>query len=97
MAFDVKHLMVDITRAGGQQQLYCFAYGSFCWCSYFSVCGHWSCAWTWGCGGTYCIATETILSQQGINQETLTAVKAQLHAALKEVEEHEKKLAAKSK
>ena len=107
MAFDVKQLMVDITKAGGpqQQQFYCFQYGSFCgypshicWCSYFS-CGYWSCAYTWGCGGTPCYGTETITIQfqQGINQETLTAVKAQLHAALKEVEEHEKKLAEEGK
>src|SRR5580692_5173196 len=100
MAFDVKQLMVDITKVGGQQQFFCpwgtyCGYGSYCWCSYISFCrfGTYTC---WGsiftCGGTYCLASETLQFQQGIDQETLTAVKEQLKAALKEVEEHERKL-----
>ncbi len=51
------------------------------------------------CGGTiYCAGSNdpTILFP-GIDQQTLTAVKAQLNSALKEVEEYEKRLAEAAK
>ncbi len=114
MAFDVKELMIDITKAGSAQ-LGCFhftincGYPSFCHCTYqITFCnptyickfGTYTClASILTCGGTiYCAGSNdpTILFQ-GIDQETLTAVKTQLHAALKEVEQHEKQLAAASK
>ncbi len=50
------------------------------------------------CAGTpYCAATEPLPYGQGVDPETLSAMKTQLHAALKEVEQHEKHLAAAEK
>ena len=51
------------------------------------------------CGGTiYCAGTEdrTIL-YQGVEQETLTEVKAQLHSALKEIEHLERRVTEEAK
>jgi len=112
MAFNVKELMIDITKAGIPQNIchptvicgyptyycrpctyhitYCVAY-TYQTCQY----GTYTC---YGsiitCGGTiYCAGSNdpTIL-YQGIDRQTLTAIKAQLNSALKEVQAHEKRL-----
>jgi hypothetical protein len=52
------------------------------------------------CTGTiHCLGTEppTTVIYEGVDRETLTAVKAQLNAALKEIEEGEKQLQAEKK
>ena len=116
MAFDVKELMIDITKAGAhfgcQPTIFC-VYPSFhCLCTYqityhcinptFLPCrfGTYTCFGSiLTCGGTiYCAGSNdpTIL-YQGIDRETLTAVKAQLSSALKEVEIQEKRLAETGK
>jgi hypothetical protein len=122
MAFDVKELMIDITKAQ-EGQLLCHpsVITPTVGCGYYSchptmfVChpsvrtttlllcrfGTYTCfgGSILTCGGTiYCAGTEepTILFQ-GIDHETLKAVKAQLHEALKEVDEHEKRLAETAK
>lgn len=113
MAFDVKELMIDITKAGNPQILchptyFCGYLTYHCLCTYqityhcvaytFQTCqyGTYTC---YGsiitCGGTiYCAGSNdpTIL-YQGVDRQTLTAIKAQLNSALKEVQVHEKRLA----
>jgi hypothetical protein len=118
MAFDVKELMIDITKAG-EGLLGCHpskmtavtwgCCGTICHPTVY-VC-HPSVPTTWivctlgtytcfagsivTCGGTiYCAGTEdpTILFK-GVDQDILKAVKAQLQNALKDVEQHEKRLA----
>jgi ribosomal protein L6P/L9E len=51
------------------------------------------------CGGTiYCAGSnDPTIIVQGIDREALTAVKAQLNAALKEVDQYEKRLANTTK
>src|SRR5271169_762942 len=123
MAFDVKELMIDITKAG-EGLLGCHpskmtitvtwgCCGTICHPTVFAC--HPSVPTTWilcklgtytcfagsivTCGGTiYCAGTEdpTIVFQ-GIDQDALKAVKAQLQNALKEVEQHEKRLAEPAK
>lgn len=121
MAFDVKELMIDITKAW-EGPLGChpskitptLGCGYSCLPTMFVchpsvltttllVCklGTYTCfaGSMLTCGGTiYCAGTEepTILFQ-GIDHETLRAVKAQLHEALEEVEQHEKRLAETAK
>ncbi len=117
MAFDVKELMIDITKVGSAQ-LGCFhftincGYPSFCNCTYqitwhcfqptFVPCkfGTYTCFGSvLTCGGTiYCAGSnDPTIFYQGIDRETLAAVKSQLNAALKEVEMHEKQLGRKAK
>ncbi|HVP53812.1 MAG TPA: hypothetical protein VMU45_02370 [Candidatus Eisenbacteria bacterium] len=118
MAFDVKELMIDITKAGSAQYachptIFC-GYPTFhCLCTYqityhcfqptFLPCkfGTYTCfaGSVVTCGGTiYCAGSNdpTILVQ-GIDRETLTAVKTQLTAALKEVDVAQKRLAESAK
>jgi hypothetical protein len=128
MAFDVKELMIDITKAGVGEPQYCFwpsrcgwytcAFAT-CLCSFRPTICYWgtNCPATYiaqaeacklgtytcldtrlTCAGTpYCAGTEPLPYGQGIDPEALAAVKAQLQAALKEVEQHEKQMAKKSK
>ena len=144
MAFDVKELMIDITRVGAQincnPTVACYASGGGCYASgggcyasgggcyasgggcYASggchptlIClvtlhctpsvlpcrfGTYTCLDTrLTCGGTiYCAGTEnrTIL-YQNIERETLAAVKEQLSSALKEIEQHESRVAEEAK
>jgi hypothetical protein len=120
MAFDVKELMIDITKAreeyvGCHPSLItpigcghnCLPTMFVCHPSVYTttllVCrlGTYTCfaGSILTCGGTiYCAGTEepTVLFQ-GIDHETLKAVKAQLHEALKEVDKHEKRLAETAK
>ena len=119
MAFDVKELMIDITKAR-EGHLGChpsvitptlgcghlptmFVCHPSVLTTTLLVCklGTYTCfaGSILTCGGTiYCAGTEepTILFQ-GIDHETLKAVKAQLHEALKEVDQHEKRLADTAK
>jgi hypothetical protein len=114
MAFDVKELMIDISKAGTQfacPNTFC-AYPTFhCLCTN---------AITWHCGtptflpchyGTYTCFAGTIVTCGGtiycagsidptfvvkeIDREALTGIRAQLNAALKEVDAYEKRLAKK--
>ncbi len=116
MAFDVKELMIDITKAGSGQfgchpSKFCAIPTYYCLCTFqithclqptFVPCrfGTYTCfATIVTCGGTiYCAGSNdpTIL-YEGIDRETLTAVKAQLNAALKEVDAVQKRLAGSSK
>ena len=123
MAFDVKELMIDITKAC-EQPIGChpskivitptLGCGYTCLPTMFVchpsvvtttllVCklGTYTCfaGSILTCGGTiYSAGTEepTVL-YQGIDQETLKAVKAQLHRALEEVERHEERSAETAK
>lgn len=105
MAFDVKELMIDITKVGSAQfcqpTIACH-YPTYhhCWCTHqitIIPCrwGTYTCyASILTCGGTiYCAGSNdpTIL-YQGIDRETLTKIKEQLTSALKEVEQHEKQI-----
>ena len=121
MAFDVKELMIDITKAGeglpgcqpSKMTITLGCFGTICHPTVFAC--HPSVQTTWilcklgtytcfagsivTCGGTiYCAGTEdpTILFQ-GVDQDALKAVKTQLQNALKEVEQHEKRLAEPAK
>ncbi len=115
MAFDVKELMIDITKVGNvcyPTIVFCGIHTYTCLCTFqFTICHHLPTfvACKFGtytcfgsivtCGGTiYCAGSNdpTIL-YQGIDRETLTAVKAQLTAALKEVDAVQKRLAGSSK
>jgi hypothetical protein len=109
MAFDVKELMIDLTKVGTQlacPNTFCGFPSYHCFCTYqitfchqptFLPCkfGTYTCFGSIvTCGGTiYCAGSNdpTILFQ-GIDRATLTAVKAQLNAALKEVAIQEKRL-----
>jgi hypothetical protein len=140
MTFDVKELMIDITKIGKvnfgcqptiggcQATIACGLATNFCdlttincqptvacalptyqcLCTYPTIApcrvgtvlpcrlGTYTCFGSvLTCAGTpYCAGSNdpTIL-YQGIDQETVTALKAQLHSALKEVEGHENRLA----
>ena len=115
MAFDVKELMIDITKTGPQlacPNTFCVHPSFHCFCTYqitfhciqptFLPCkyGTYTCFGSIiTCGGTiYCAGSNdpTILFQ-GVDKETLTAVRAQLNAALKEVDTLEKRLADAAK
>ena len=111
MAFDVKELMIDITKAGPQYacpNTFC-AYPTFhCPCTNAIT---WHCIQPtllpckYGtytcfagsivtCGGTiYCAGSiDPTFVVQGLDREALRDVKAQLAAALKEVDQYEKRI-----
>ena len=106
MPFDVKELMVDITKVGAAQ-FQCLHFTYHCPCTYmfthpclnptYLPCkfGTYTCIGSIiTCTGTiYCAGSNdpTIL-YQGFDKATLGAVREQLHAALKEVDQVEKRL-----
>jgi hypothetical protein len=116
MPFDVKELMIDITKAGtqfacpntfcGYPTFHCLCTNQITWhciqptllpCQF----GTYTCfaGSIVTCGGTiYCAGSnDPTIIVQGIDREALTAVKAQLNAALKEVDLYEKRLANTAK
>jgi len=116
MAFDVKELMIDITKAGPQfacpntfcvyPTFHCLCTNRITWhcinptllpCQF----GTYTCfaGSVVTCGGTiYCAGSNdpTILVQ-GIDRETLGEVRAQLNAALKQVDAYEKRMGTAGK
>ena len=95
MAFDIKELMVDITKASPEQWgchpslhtttiVPCNLGTYTCFAGSIVTCG----------GTIYCAGTEDpTLLFKGMDREVLEEIKAQLQNALKEVEQREKKLA----
>ena len=110
MPFDVKELMIDITKTGTHiacPNTFCGFPSYHCFCTYqitfhclqptFLPCkfGTYTCFGSIvTCGGTiYCAGSnDPGILFQGIDRETLTAMREQLNAALKEVDITEKRL-----